>query len=262
VTAPLRVVVAGNSAASFLSPPRTVRSDGAYPELLREELCTRGLAAEVFVRSEWLGVVRDLRRDYDRVVRDRMPDVVVLNVGIIEAQPNALPLWLVRHLASWDRSGGLLARAYRQKIANPLWPVFRRYQQLLAGLPTYRVRPRAFRAELTRLIALTRRETRALVLVLDTDPAGDRIEHWMPGMGPRRARYQALLAEVVDRFGPDVRLLRASDDLVGREAELLPDGLHRNSEGHRLIAVRIAEEIATWHAEEDGSAKDDPQAWV
>jgi lysophospholipase L1-like esterase len=259
---PLRVVIAGNSVASYLSPPRTVRSEGAYGELLPAVLAARGLPADVRVRSRWLGLIRDLRRDYERVIRDQCPDVVILNFGIVECQPNALPLWAVRHFSAWNRGGRMPARIYRRYVADRVWPVLRDYQRRASGLPIYRMGPRAFRYEMTRMVALIRQETRALVLVLDTDPVGARLEHWMPGMGPRRDRYQAILAEVVDRFGTDVRLINGSNTLCGREEEMLPDGLHRSPEGHRLLADLIADEIALWAGDPDGLSHDDPHRWL
>lgn len=262
MTRDLRIVVTGGSVASMLSPPRTAREQGAYAELLPEVLARRGVQGHVYLRSRWFGMVRDLRREYEEVIRDRMPDVVILNFGMGECQPNMLPTWFVRHLGTWNRSGRTQARAYYRFVLDPLWPALRKYQQVADRVPIYRMSPRAFRAEMTRVIALTRLETRALVLVLDQDPAGSRLVRWMPSIRARRERYQVILQEVADRFGPDVRLVPVSETVRGREEELVPDGLHRTPEGHLMMAERIADEIVAWAAQTDGPDRDDPHRWV
>ncbi|MFN2539193.1 MAG: hypothetical protein ABR549_13740, partial [Mycobacteriales bacterium] len=187
---------------SMVSPPRSTRLEAAFPELLPDALQARGHEADVFVCSRWFARLPDLRPEYEQVVRDRYPDVVVLNYGVIDCQPNMLPTSVARHFQTWNRRGSLGARAYRRLVAARLWPLLRQYQLLTDGLPTYRTSPKAFRAELTRLIALIRLETRALVLVLDIDPPGERLLRWLPSMQRRRERYQGILSDVVDRFGP------------------------------------------------------------
>lgn len=259
---PLRVVVAGSSAASMVIPSRRLRSEGAYPELLAAALAERGVGAEVLTRSRWFGMIRDLRHEYEQVIRDRAPDVVVLNYGIVECQSNMLPTAVARHFGTWNRSGSTPRRAYRRFVADRVWPGLREYQRRTEGLPTHRMSPRAFRAELTRVIALTRLETRALVLVLEIDPPGSRISRWMPSIQARRDTYQGLIAEVVERFGPDVRLVASAGAVVGRERELAPDGLHRSAEGHRLLAELLAVEIAAWADQPDGPYNDDPYRWI
>lgn len=245
MTRPLKVLVAGNSASVMVTPPRRRRGEGTYGEVLVDLLADAGVDATVEHTGGWYWMVTDMRRHYEQGVRNRFPDVLVVNFGVVECQPRTVPTWLHRHLLTWNRSGHPVARAYRGLVAPPLWRVARRWARLTSRLPTYRLAPERYRYELHRLVAMAREETGALVLVLDIDPPGPRIEHWLPGIRQRWQRYQALTRAVVDSLEDDrVHLVPASLTVEELGAEVaLPDGLHRSAAGHRRLAELLAAEV-------------------
>lgn len=249
---PLHIVIAGNSTALFVIPPRTSRDQGSYPELLPRQLAEHGVTAAVTQTGKWFDMANNLRRRYEHAVRNHSPDVLVLNYGIIECQPNVVPTWLARHFSSWDLSSAPLPRAYRRWLAPTLWRFFRRLQQVVARRVTgvtWRLSPARFAIELRRVIQLAREQTGCLVLVLDIDPPGPRLEHWLPGMTQRRDRYQAVLHDLVTDLGDDqVRLVPASRTIteqIGFDAGL-PDGIHRTALGHVQTANLLTAQILDW----------------
>jgi hypothetical protein len=250
----LRIVVAGSSASLFVTPQRTSRAEGNYGELLPGRLAASGVAAEVFHTGRWFGMICDARRGYEDMVRNLFPDVLVLNFGTAEYQPRVVPLRVVRHLQTWDQGLSVPARAYRRHLAPILWRSARQLQRLGAravGQRTHRLSPRRFVAEFDRVIEMVRADVRPLVLIVDMDPPGPRVEHWIPGMTRRHAHYQQLLEEAARRWARDhdgeVRLVRASRTIDGPGAEVvIPDGLHRSATGHRLTADLLAGEILDW----------------
>lgn len=244
VLLPLKIVVAGSSAAQFVVPKRTRRTDGTYGELLPTTLAAEGIAAGVEQTGKWYDTIRDLRRSYEPSVRTRFPDVLVLNYGMAECQPNIPPLWFVRHMYSWDRSAHPAAEAYREKLLNPLWPRIRPVQRSASSWAPSRLSPRRFVSEMRRVISMTRDETGALVLLVQVDPPGPRVEHWWPGLTGRVAAYNELLDQLEDEQVVVARTAHHVTDL-GFET-VLPDGLHRSAEGHRLTASVLAREVATW----------------
>lgn len=255
---PLRVVVAGNSCAQMVAPTRERPMPGTYGEQLAPLLAERGCAAVVEHACRWFGLIDELRGRYEEAVRNRFPDVVVLHYGIIEAQPAVLPVGLARHATAWNRSGAALPRAYRQHVAPSLWRALRAWQRAASarsGLLTWRRTPARFSAELRQLVRLVRADTGALVLVVDIDPPGARLEHWLPGYRRRWQIYQETLRATSAELGREhpgtVRLVEASADAaaLGEEA-VLPDGMHRSALGHRLLAERLVREIAGWLSDE------------
>lgn len=245
----LRVVVAGGSVSLFVVP-RDGRDEGTYGELLPGLLAADGYHVDVRHTGQWFDLVQDLRRRYEPAVRNHFPDVLVLNYGMGEAQPNVVPTWAARHFQSWDRSSHPLAMSYRQHLAPRAWSTLRRLQSRTAHWPTYRLSPERYATELRRVITMARDETGCLVLLLDLDPPGPRWEHWVPGMTQRRDQFQAvqdaLVAELAD---PDVRAVRVAHHVAEHGFDvLLPDAIHRSALGHRLTAEALAEEVRAWAA--------------
>lgn len=247
VELPLRIVVAGSSAAQFVVPHRTRRVDGTYGEQLPRVLAQQGISATVEHTGQWYGTIRDLRRAYEPSVRTRFPDVLVLNYGMAECQPNVPPLWFVRHVHSWDRSTTRAAVAYRERLLVPAWKRLRELQRPAASWAPHRLSPRRFVAELDHVVEMARDETGALVLLVEVDPPGPRVEHWWPGLGERVARYNALLHQVAAARGPEVVVARTARHVTEEGFErVLPDGLHRSPYGHQLTARVLAEEVLAW----------------
>lgn len=244
----LKVHVLGSSAAVLVEPQHGPRDGGTYGEQLARLLTERGTPTTTTHAGTWFGRVSDTLRSYERDVRDHFPDVLVVNFGVVECQSDVLPTWLVRHLTTWHRTSRPGAHLYREQVARRVWPVLRDYQRWASARDasrTHRLRPERFVADLRRTIDLVRKDCGSLVLLLDIDPPGDRVEHWLPGTQARAARYNALLADVAASYDDDVRLVRAGAALTD-PATHLPDGLHRSVEGHRLTAKLLADEITSW----------------
>jgi lysophospholipase L1-like esterase len=249
VREPLRIVVTGGSVSLFVVPERTRRDEGNYGEVLADLLAAESIAATVDHQGKWFDMIHELRRRYEFGVRNRFPDVLILNYGMGEAQPHTLPTWLARHLGTWDRPTFAMARGYRRWVSPRLWLALRRWQQVSAqalGTRGWRLSPLRFRLEMTKVITMARAETGCLVLVIDCDPPGSRFEHWLPGMQQRWEIFQRALAELVDDLhDSQVRLVPASETLTDVDAQL-PDGIHRTADAHRLTAELLREEIVRW----------------
>lgn len=249
---PLQVVVAGNSASLFVVPARSTRAEGTYGELLPALL--PGLDVRVAHTGRWYDRVDQLRARYEEAVRNHFPDVLVLHYGMAECQSGLVPWRVARHFLHWDQGQSAAALGYRRAVARPTWSVLREAQRRAsahAPQRPHKLGPERFARELEKVVTMVRAEVRPLVLVVDVDPPGPRVDHWLPGTTARAARWNALLAETVDRLrrthGDEVRLVRASQDVDPADVEALqPDGLHRNAAGHRLLAERVAAEVRSW----------------
>jgi hypothetical protein len=245
---PLKVHVVGSSVSMFVEPAHGPRDGGTYGEQLAAMLTADGIPTVTTQVGIWFGIVKELLPRYEEDVRNRFPDVLVLNFGMGESQSNVLPHWAAKHFTTWHQTSRRGAGFYRGRVLPRVWKVARSYQRLAGRLDrdvTHRQRPASFQADMRRIINMVRKECGSLVLCIDLDPVGSRVEHWLPGSARRAAHYNRLLAEVVEEFDDDVRLVRASTT-VDDVATMLPDGLHRTLEGHRRTAVLLADEIKQW----------------
>ncbi|MGB8651108.1 MAG: hypothetical protein WCD35_10655 [Mycobacteriales bacterium] len=245
---PLRVHVLGNSTAAMVEPEHGPRDGGVYGEQLVRLLAERGTPCVVTSSSAWMSMVSEHLPRYEQDVRNRFPDVLVLNLGVIESQPGVLPLGVTRHLLTWNRSSRRPAELYRARVAPTLWRGLRGWQRWASSRDrgrTHRLGPRRFTTDLHRLIDLVRKDCGSLVLVLDIDPPGDRVEHWLPTARARAAHYDQLLEQVAYSYDEHVRFVRAGALLTDPAAQL-PDGLHRTAEAHGTTAALLADEICRW----------------
>ncbi|MCU1622046.1 MAG: hypothetical protein JWL79_891 [Frankiales bacterium] len=244
---PLRIVVIGNSCVFLTVPAADAVDDDAYPGWLAELLLDRGITATVAVHSQWHATVRETLPRFESWVRDELPDLVVVNLGIVDAQARVLPTWLLRNTMTWLPGQSAVAQSYRKRVVPHLRPRVRGWQRFWAGRVGRRwsrVRPGVFQRSMSRLLQLCARQCNARVLVLDIDHTNERLLHWMPGLQERVDRYNAILEGVVAREPAGrATLLRTSEVVAADPERLLPDGIHRSAEGHRLVAERIADEV-------------------
>lgn len=243
-----RIVIAGGSVSLFVVPDGHERGAGNYGQQLPALL--PGTEVDVRHTGQWFDLLCDLRRRYESAVRNHFPDVLILNYGMGEAQPNVVPTFAARHFQSWDRSSHPAAQWYRRHAAPELWRGLRAVQQRTSQLPTYRLSPGRYATELRKVVTMARDETGCLVLLLDLDPPGERWVHWVPTMAERRLQFQEVQDRFVASFGdPDVRAVRVAQHAGEHgSARLLPDGIHRSAFGHQLTAEALAREVGPWLA--------------
>lgn len=244
---PLRIVVLGNSAVFLSVPAAEGLDDACYGGHLSELLLDRDVHATTVVHSRWHATVLEVLPHFEDWVRDELPDLVIVNLGLVDCQARVLPTWLLRNTMTWLPGQGGFARIYRTALIPRLRPGVRAWQRFWAGRvgpKASRVRPAVFERSMARLVQLCARQCNAHVLLLDIDSANEALLYWMPGLQERIDRYNLILSRVAAR-SPEgrVTLLRTSEVVAASPEGLLPDGIHRSVEGHRLVAARIAEEI-------------------
>lgn len=246
---PLRVVVLGSSTTFMVVPRPDTVDDEPYPGLLDEALCQRGVVARTTLHGRWHATAPECARRLEEWVRDPLPDVLVVNLGMADCQARVLPTWFYRNVHSWLPGFSGPATAYRRRVAPRLRRAVRAWNRLAAPhapLALSRVRPSVFRRAMELLVVRPVRDFRVLVLVLDIDPPGPAIERAQPGLAGRVTAYNRVLADLVrDRDDPRVQLVRTSELVADDPQRLLPDGLHRSAEGHRRVAAALADAVVS-----------------
>lgn len=247
---PLSVVAFANSIATLQMPARADRADGTYIEVLADLLAAEGVPVVPHLESRWFDFLHRAMREYESRVRVHAPDVVVVQFGLNEYQPWLVPVWLTRHLLVQNQAVIRPAKAYRRFVAPRLWRIVRGYRRRaapLVGMRTWQTTPRRFGGQLARLIRNVRLEARPLVLVLDIDAPGDRLEYFMPGARVRHEVFQRTIAQVVAAAAdPEVRLVRVSSITAACGGLALPDGMHYTPDTHRAVGEALAAEVVGW----------------
>jgi lysophospholipase L1-like esterase len=246
---PLRLTVLGSSVGYFVRPPRAGRHDGCFGEVATDLLAESGIAVELHNRSRWLAQVHEAYHRVEDDIVATSPDVVVLCFGWLECQPKVFPTALLRWLTTYrPRYHALfpVRRFVARKVAKVYVRVTPAIASRWAGLPS-RMSERRFARELERLVELCRKETASLVVLLTVNPPTERIEVVLPTVGERSGRYAEIVREVAAGGDDLVRLLDSRALVLehGQEA-ILPDGIHFNAEGHRLVGALLAGEIRRW----------------
>lgn len=247
---PLSIVAFANSVATLQLPVREDRADGTYVEVLADLLATVGVPAVAHLESRWFDFLHRAMRQYEQRVRVHNPDVLVVQFGLNEYQPWLVPVWLIRHLMVQNQASTRAARAYRRLVAPRLWRVVRGFRRRTAGVVgtrTWQVTPERFAGHLARLLRNVRWEARPLVLVLDIDAPTGQIEHFLPGMAARHARYQDVIARVVaDHDDREVRLVRVSEITAALGPGALLDSMHYTPATHRAVGEALFEHVRGW----------------
>ncbi|MEY2423471.1 MAG: hypothetical protein QOI95_3538 [Acidimicrobiaceae bacterium] len=248
---PLRVVVAGSSVGFFVRPQGSRRGEGPYSEQAVDLLAAAGIPVALVNRCRWLGEVHDGFSRIESDVFATSPDVVVVNFGWIECQPKVFPTAVLRWTTTYrprlnPRTIGLRRRAARKvgtayKRITP-W-VAARWHRLPSRMPEER-----FAAELERYIRTVRRELHSLVIVLNVNPTSERIEAVLPMANERAARFSGIVERVAGSFDdPEVQVLDTRSLVLDKGTDaVLPDGIHFNVEGHRLVASQLADLVERW----------------
>jgi lysophospholipase L1-like esterase len=257
VTAPMnlpkrtrwRIAVLGNSVPILLVPARRNRIEGPYPELLERVLMGRGYDVRVDSHARMHDLAYEGERRWRRAVAPTSPDVLILNYGAADAQHNVLPTRLNRHLTRKDAGGPGLAGMWVRHGVRRVWPLARTYQRWASGKVgehIWRLHPDRVRACLSEVISSATGAGR-LVLVIDVLPPGDRLHHFFPGIDRRIERMNdALRTLVTDADSPDVRLVESSAIATALGPSSVPDGFHLAPEGHRRLAIVLADQIEPW----------------
>jgi len=234
----MRVLVLGNSVALYVRP----HAPGArtYGQRLRP-LLEQGGAAPAVVEI-WAGnslTVTDLAAVEDRLLGFG-PDVVVVNVGIVDCTPRILPQGLrrlyVRGASRWER----LWLAGEARIRRPL-------VRVLGGAPA--LSPAGFRSRLQRLVQVARDEASAQVVCLGVPPTSARVAREVPGVEEQIRRFDDTIRDVCRLMSAEYLDVGAAVSSVGVEAAL-PDGIHFSAQGHARIAEELARLIEAMPARE------------
>ncbi len=225
------ICILGNSVSLVLRPPRSGASERTYAEILRDEL-----PATVINWSQRAAMVADGVRAVEDVVITRAPQAVVIQYGIVECTYRDMPRWLYQFVKLRLRGDeNRLEKLPVQLAARTLMPLSRRWA-VLRGRWRW-MEPAVFGHDITQLVALIRKETAALPIVLNIPTPSERVERLAPGTTASALEYNRTLAQVAAQT--KAALIDTAALIDPDPTGLLPDGIHFSAAGHRLVAAQI-----------------------
>lgn len=226
----MKITIIGNSVALRVRPTPKIRNTRVYGSLLEEirsQYVVRNLSKSRYLTSEFLF-------DEDEFIRT-FPDYFVINLGCVDAPPRDIPLWFSdvifkRRFLSFYNFFKFIYKLITYLNLRKLL-VYCRFKK--SWVPINK-----FRKNIKYIITTLKKETNANIIVLGINSGNERLEKLLPGILDKYSNYNICLKEITLEEGE--YFLDVSDL---SSAQVFPDGVHYNLEGHKIIANRILEFI-------------------
>ena len=251
----LKITVMGNSTAIWVAPERADRGDGNYGEWLEALLPQRGLPVSLINLAAWNELLPKAVCRFGSAVRAGMPDVVILQYGIIEAFPAYVPVALHNYLRSWHVHAGFGRTFFRHQVRKLIWKRARSFQRRGAarfGPRTHHVGPARFASELKKLMYDIHLDQQALIVVCGVARPSASLRAAIPGIEHRVDLYNNLLRQACADATKGAACFIDLHAVLPDEPSYVPDGLHISPQGHRLVGLAIADRIEQWARDASG----------
>ena len=226
-----RLSVVGCSVSIRIRPPARSRSENKlFSEILVDLLNENDGNWELFNNSRSRLLSTELI-DYRDTLASQNPDILILNIGAVDAPNREIPKWYsdVLFRRKWLNLYGVASKFYhaliRRFLRNPL--VYVRMKTPWVGI-------RKFEKSYTEFLKFVEKDLKSRVIILGINPGSERIENELPGSLDRYRQYNEKLRSIAERFDCDYV------DMSELSAEdYFPDGVHYNAEGHRWCAEQL-----------------------
>lgn len=226
----MKVTVIGNSVALRVRPPLSYPNNRNYTyqlkNLVAKSVQVENIAIGATTVNNWISKT-------DSVI-NHFADIYIIHIGVVDATIREVPLWYYR-LAT-KKVENYFTRFLRALYRGPI----AKARPLLCRLRGSRswVSAKKFRSNYEKLVKTILKDTNAQIIAIPINLADDRIENILPGSRENHKKYNRLIEEIIKKYD---QVLLDINDL--KSENHYPDGVHYNSEGHTIIAKRLAENI-------------------
>ena len=201
-----------------------------YSELLIDLLSKNGEEWDLFNNCKSRLLSSELI-DFRDVLACQNPDVVVINMGAVDAPNRDIPKWFSDILF---RRKWLFLHGLTTKLYNGLIKRFLRRPLVFMRLKSPWVGPKNFEKYVIGFLNFIEKDLKSKVVVLGINPANERIERELPGSSSRVKDYNEILKSISKRYQ-----CRYIDTTPLSSSNYFPDGVHFNVEGHQWCAEQI-----------------------
>jgi lysophospholipase L1-like esterase len=179
--------------------------------------------------------IRYQLRDSDAFLRF-FPDYYILNFGIVDASSRSVPEFIFRFINHIPAKRYFIIE-WKRKLFGLLELKFRRSLVSLRGQSSW-TSEFEFRKKYADIIERIQKETSSKIICLSINPTNKRVEEQLPGTTKKIEAYNLIIQELCTNN--NCHYIDAKAIIT---EEMLPDGIHYNAEGHRRIAIKIADLI-------------------
>ncbi|MGE5329461.1 MAG: SGNH/GDSL hydrolase family protein [Deltaproteobacteria bacterium] len=228
----MKIMIFGNSVVNHIRPPRE-KTEKIYGYVVIDMLRKVMDEPIELVNLGWgSAMVNDFSIfEFTNRILQHYPDVIIFNYGINESVPRVIP----RKTWSFFVEPSIKKRVIRRctyaiisRIAPYLIRLFKCRSWMSLNL---------FRKEYEERIRLINKELSSLIVVMGIGKASERVENCIPRANIEIEKYNNCLKDICSKNKNCVFI-----DCWDLEP-YMPDGIHFDSNGHRIAAERIVSQI-------------------
>ena len=229
------ITIIGNSVALRVRPTKNYPDNLNYSQLLQKKIETKLLDSIVCINnlSNGASTINEFYVKIDELIRT-FPDFYIVNIGVVDASTREIPLWFYRIANSKRRNllTTLSDAVYRNFIIK--------HRSLFVNLRFKRswISKSVYKKYFDSLIHSLVKETNSQIIILPINIGNERIERELPGSQENHIAYNKVMEEIAQKYN------QSFVDLSDLQSEQhYPDGVHYSTEGHEIVADRIAKII-------------------
>ena len=222
-----KIVIAGNSVALRIRPPRQSEVELNYSEILEKNL------PDTFVINRAIGakVMPHETSFLDEMIAYHA-DYYILNYGIVDACTRSVPRWLWNFINNDNPQHGLIRKGLRY-LCYRFEAAFRRILTVIRGKRAW-TRRAAFAYKYEKFIKLLQKDTAGKIICISINRPSSRIERSLPGSVRNVQRYNEVIRQLANKYNAFY-----IESFYDFDDSLIPDGIHFNAEGHRKLATML-----------------------
>jgi lysophospholipase L1-like esterase len=232
----IKITIIGNSVALRVRPPEKYPHNENYTLLLNKKLKKKypDLFFQIDNFSKGASTIKDKFTSVDDFV-SRLPDIYILNIGVVDACTREIPRWFSLLLSSGNT--GFAINFFRW-INSRLLKKHSAFFVRLRGMKTW-VSERNFQEYFTKFIDVLIKDTNAKIIAIPINIADSRVERKLPGSKKNQNRYNHIIKEIIESRG---QYLIDVSTLESREH--YPDGVHYSASGHKVVSELLMKKIS------------------
>lgn len=205
-----------------------------YPELLVELLSQNGREWDVFNNCKSRLLASELI-DYRDTLSRQNPDIIVLNIGAVDAPNREIPKWYSDILF---RRKWLFLHRFSLILYNAIIKKYLRKPLVFIRMKSPWVQPKKFEKSIIEFLEFIRKDLKSQVAILGINPGNERIESELPGTLVRYKDYNQRLKAISEKYQCSFI------DTTHLDSEsYFPDGVHYNVKGHHWCANQIYQKL-------------------
>jgi lysophospholipase L1-like esterase len=233
-----KIAIIGNSVALRTRPPQLLNDNQNYGVRLESLLNQEG-DAFYLVNNYGFGraTIYEIYLKLDNLIA-AMPDLYILNIGIVDASTREVPLWFSNIVTS--RKKNIFHNTMRA-FHHYIFKRFRPFWVKARGKKSW-ISESSFKNYYRLIIEAIKKDTHARLILMPINKGNERVEKQIPGTLDNIKQYNKIIRELA--FENKVDFLE-TEDLQSKD--FFPDGIQFNAEGHFLIAERLQQLIKKYN---------------